>query len=111
MVPPIAGVPSTTGPVPVFVTVTGDVAVGPAPVPCCPKPIDGGLAPSWRKVPVPVSGIGTLSLPAFTVTVSDCGVVDGKGLGLNARAALISRGFAEMSRFGLATNVASPIAG
>ena len=31
-----------------------------------------------------------------------CGVVDGLGLGLNARAALISRGFAEMSRFGLA---------
>ena len=31
-----------------------------------------------------------------------CGVVEGMGLGLNARAALISRGFAEMSRFGLA---------
>ena len=31
-----------------------------------------------------------------------CGVVDGKGLGQNARAALISRGFAEMTRFGLA---------
>jgi glycerol-3-phosphate dehydrogenase (NAD(P)+) len=31
-----------------------------------------------------------------------CGVVDGMGLGLNARASLISRGFAEMSRFGLA---------
>jgi len=31
-----------------------------------------------------------------------CGVVEGKGLGLNARAALISRGFAEMTRFGLA---------
>jgi glycerol-3-phosphate dehydrogenase (NAD(P)+) len=31
-----------------------------------------------------------------------CGVVEGLGLGLNARAALISRGFAEMSRFGLA---------
>jgi glycerol-3-phosphate dehydrogenase (NAD(P)+) len=31
-----------------------------------------------------------------------CGVVDGKGLGLNARSALISRGFAEMSRFGQA---------
>lgn len=31
-----------------------------------------------------------------------CGIVDGAGLGLNARAALISRGFAEMSRFGLA---------
>jgi glycerol-3-phosphate dehydrogenase (NAD(P)+) len=31
-----------------------------------------------------------------------CGVVEGLGLGLNARASLISRGFAEMSRFGLA---------
>ncbi len=31
-----------------------------------------------------------------------CGVVEGAGLGLNARAALIARGFAEMTRFGLA---------
>lgn len=31
-----------------------------------------------------------------------CGVVDGAGLGQNARAALISRGFAEMIRYGLA---------
>ena len=31
-----------------------------------------------------------------------CGVVDGMKLGLNARAALISRGFAEMTRFGMA---------
>ncbi len=31
-----------------------------------------------------------------------CGVVEGLGLGQNARAALISRGFAEMTRFGLA---------
>jgi glycerol-3-phosphate dehydrogenase (NAD(P)+) len=30
-----------------------------------------------------------------------CGVVEGKGLGQNARAALIGRGFAEMTRFGL----------
>src|SRR3546814_5987363 len=30
-----------------------------------------------------------------------CGVVEGRGLGQNARAALISRGFAEMSRFGV----------
>jgi len=29
-----------------------------------------------------------------------CGVVEGKGLGQNARAALIARGFAEMQRFG-----------
>lgn len=31
-----------------------------------------------------------------------CGVVEGRGLGLNARAALIARGFAEMTRFGIA---------
>ncbi|MDB5661664.1 MAG: hypothetical protein JWN59_2 [Sphingomonas bacterium] len=31
-----------------------------------------------------------------------CGVVEGMGLGQNARAALISRGFAEMTRFGIA---------
>jgi glycerol-3-phosphate dehydrogenase (NAD(P)+) len=31
-----------------------------------------------------------------------CGVVEGKGLGQNARAALIGRGFAEMTRFGMA---------
>jgi glycerol-3-phosphate dehydrogenase (NAD(P)+) len=31
-----------------------------------------------------------------------CGVVEGKGLGQNARAALVARGFAEMRRFGLA---------
>lgn len=31
-----------------------------------------------------------------------CGIVEGAGLGLNARAALISRGFAEMTRFGMA---------
>ena len=31
-----------------------------------------------------------------------CGVVEGKGLGQNARAALVGRGFAEMTRFGLA---------
>ena len=31
-----------------------------------------------------------------------CGVVEGRGLGQNARAALIARGFAEMTRFGMA---------
>jgi glycerol-3-phosphate dehydrogenase (NAD(P)+) len=31
-----------------------------------------------------------------------CGVVEGRRLGQNARAALVSRGFAEMTRFGLA---------
>lgn len=31
-----------------------------------------------------------------------CGVVEGAGLGLNARSALIARGFAEMTRFGVA---------
>lgn len=36
-----------------------------------------------------------------------CGVVEGAGLGQNARAALIARGFAEMSRFGLAKGAAA----
>ena len=31
-----------------------------------------------------------------------CGIVEGKGFGQNARAALIARGFAEMNRFGVA---------
>jgi glycerol-3-phosphate dehydrogenase (NAD(P)+) len=31
-----------------------------------------------------------------------CGIVEGAGLGRNARAALIARGFAEMTRFGIA---------
>jgi glycerol-3-phosphate dehydrogenase (NAD(P)+) len=61
-----------------------------------------------------------LALPAFRIYLSDdvagaevggavknvlaiaCGVVEGRGLGQNARAALIARGFAEMTRFGLA---------
>ena len=61
-----------------------------------------------------------LAQPAFRIYVSDdvagaeiggavknvlaiaCGVVEGKSLGQNARAALIGRGFAEMSRFGMA---------
>jgi glycerol-3-phosphate dehydrogenase (NAD(P)+) len=61
-----------------------------------------------------------VALPTFRIYLSDdvcgaeiggavknvlaiaCGVVDGKGLGQNARAALIARGFAEMTRFGLA---------
>jgi len=63
---------------------------------------------------------GRLAVPAFRIYVSDdvagaeiggavknvlaiaCGVVEGRGLGQNARAALIARGFAEMSRFGTA---------
>ena len=61
-----------------------------------------------------------LSLPTFRIYLTDdvagaevggavknvlaiaCGVVEGRGLGQNARAALIARGFAEMTRFGLA---------
>src|SRR5690348_4465458 len=62
-----------------------------------------------------------IAQPAFRIYISDdvagaeiggavknvlaiaCGVVEGAGLGQNARAALIGRGFAEMTRFGLAT--------
>ena len=61
-----------------------------------------------------------IALPTFRIYISDdvagaevggavknvlaiaCGVVEGKGLGQNARAALIGRGFAEMARFGMA---------
>jgi glycerol-3-phosphate dehydrogenase (NAD(P)+) len=61
-----------------------------------------------------------IARPAFRIYISDdvagaeiggavknvlaiaCGVVEGRSLGQNARAALIARGFAEMTRFGLA---------
>ena len=61
-----------------------------------------------------------INLPAFRIYLTDdvagaeaggavknvlaiaCGVAEGRGLGQNARAALIARGFAEMTRFGLA---------
>ena len=61
-----------------------------------------------------------LAMPEFRIYLSDdvvgaevggavknvlaiaCGVVEGRSLGQNARAALIARGFAEMSRFGAA---------
>jgi len=61
-----------------------------------------------------------IARPAFRIYVSDdvagaeiggagknvlaiaCGVVEGAGLGQNARASLIARGFAEMTRFGVA---------
>jgi glycerol-3-phosphate dehydrogenase (NAD(P)+) len=72
---------------------------------------DAGLAEQLRD---------RIKQPTFRIYVSDdlagaeiggavknvlaiaCGVVEGKGLGQNARAALIGRGFAEMTRFGLA---------
>jgi glycerol-3-phosphate dehydrogenase (NAD(P)+) len=72
---------------------------------------DGALAERLRD---------RLAQPTFRIYVSDdvagaeiggavknvlaiaCGVVEGKGLGQNARAALIGRGFAEMTRFGQA---------
>jgi glycerol-3-phosphate dehydrogenase (NAD(P)+) len=72
---------------------------------------DAGLAERLRE---------RIKQPTFRIYVSDdlagaeiggavknvlaiaCGVVEGKGLGQNARAALIGRGFAEMTRFGLA---------
>ena len=63
---------------------------------------------------------GAIARPEFRIYISDdvagaeiggavknvlaiaCGVVEGRGLGQNARAALIARGFAEMTRFGIA---------
>jgi len=74
----------------------------------------GGGAAQWQRL-APV-----LSRPALRPYYSDdlvgaeiggavknvlaiaCGVVEGLGLGQNARAALIARGYAEMTRFGLA---------
>jgi glycerol-3-phosphate dehydrogenase (NAD(P)+) len=71
---------------------------------------DGELAESLRQ---------RIARPNFRIYLSDdvigaeiggavknvlaiaCGVVEGKGLGQNARAALIARGFAEMTRFGV----------
>jgi len=71
----------------------------------------GGMAKALRD---------RLARPEFRIYVSDdvagaeiggavknvraiaCGVVEGRGLGQNARAALIARGFAEMTRFGIA---------
>ena len=72
---------------------------------------DVGLAETLRD---------RIARPTFRIYVSDdvagaeiggaiknvlaiaCGVVEGRGLGENARAALVARGFAEMRRFGLA---------
>jgi glycerol-3-phosphate dehydrogenase (NAD(P)+) len=72
---------------------------------------DSSLAEQFRR---------RLARPTFRIYVSDdlagaeiggavknvlaiaCGVVEGKGLGQNARAAVIARGFAEMTRFGMA---------
>lgn len=72
---------------------------------------DTGLAEQLRD---------RIAQPTFRIYVSDdiagaeiggavknvlaiaCGIVEGKGLGQNARAALIGRGFAEMTRFGMA---------
>ena len=71
---------------------------------------DGALGETLRQ---------RIALPNFRIYLSDdvigaeiggavknvlaiaCGVVAGKGLGENARAALIARGFAEMTRFGV----------
>ena len=72
---------------------------------------DSGLAEKLRS---------RIARPTFRIYVSDdvagaeiggavknvlaiaCGIVEGRGLGQNARAALIGRGFAEMTRFGAA---------
>ncbi|WP_296680695.1 NAD(P)H-dependent glycerol-3-phosphate dehydrogenase [Novosphingobium sp.] len=74
----------------------------------------GGGEPQWERL------AQTISRPMLRPYYSDdvigaeiggavknvlaiaCGVVDGLGLGQNARAALIARGYAEMVRFGLA---------
>ncbi|MBO9518820.1 MAG: NAD(P)-dependent glycerol-3-phosphate dehydrogenase [Porphyrobacter sp.] len=72
----------------------------------------GGADAQWQRL------VSAIARPAFRPYYSDdltgaeiggavknvlaiaCGVVDGLGLGQNARAALIARGYAEMQRFG-----------
>ncbi|MGQ0660058.1 NAD(P)H-dependent glycerol-3-phosphate dehydrogenase [Sphingosinicella sp.] len=53
----------------------------------------------YQSLDVPGAEVGGAVKNVLAIA---CGVVEGRGLGLNARAALISRGFAEMTRFGLA---------
>ncbi|MEO7365471.1 MAG: NAD(P)H-dependent glycerol-3-phosphate dehydrogenase [Sphingomicrobium sp.] len=87
----------------------GEVAAG-LPTAVTLAASDGALAESLRE---------RIALPNFRIYLSDdvigaeiggavknvlaiaCGVVAGKGLGENARAALIARGFAEMTRVGV----------
>ncbi|ANU07365.1 NAD(P)H-dependent glycerol-3-phosphate dehydrogenase [Paraurantiacibacter namhicola] len=79
----------------------------------------GGAEEQWQRL------APAIARPAFRPYYSDdvagaeiggavknvlaiaCGVVDGLGLGQNARAALIARGYAEMTRFGLALGARS----
>src|SRR5436190_2469602 len=68
--PAIAGVPRVTGPVPLLVIVTAEAAVGPAPMLCCPNPIEGGDASSARWVPVPERSMVASFPPPLTVTES-----------------------------------------
>jgi glycerol-3-phosphate dehydrogenase (NAD(P)+) len=63
----------------------------------------GRLARPWFRPYLSDDVIGAeIGGAVKNVLAIACGVVDGRGLGQNARAALISRGFAEMTRFGLA---------
>jgi glycerol-3-phosphate dehydrogenase (NAD(P)+) len=63
----------------------------------------GRLARPWFRPYLSDDVIGAeIGGAVKNVLAIACGVVEGRRLGLNARAALISRGFAEMTRFGLA---------
>lgn len=110
----MAEVAADTGPAPVAVlsgpTFAGEVARG-LPTAVTLATADAALGAAL---------VARLARPTFRPYLSDdvtgaeiggavknvlaiaCGVVEGAGLGLNARAALIARGFAEMTRFGLA---------
>ena len=101
---PASGIAVLSGP-----TFAHEVAAG---LPTAVTLACGGGEAQWRRLSA------ALARPHFRPYYSDdlagaeiggavknvlaiaCGVVDGLGLGLNARAALIARGYAEMLRFG-----------
>ena len=81
---------------PTAVTLAGDGSGAGRAIACPPRP------PAFRiYLTDDVTG-AEIGGAVKNVLAIACGVVEGKGLGQNARAALIARGFAEMTRFGLA---------
>jgi glycerol-3-phosphate dehydrogenase (NAD(P)+) len=69
----------------------------------CGERLRGRLALPWFRPYLSDDVVGAeIGGAVKNVLAIACGVVEGRRLGLNARAALISRGFAEMTRFGLA---------
>jgi len=68
----------------------------------------GGLGtPYFRPYSSPDPAGAEIGGAAKNVLAIACGIIEGKGLGDNARAALITRGLAEMIRLGLAKGAAA----